>query len=84
MNQRPLSVIGPVGELLTLDAFLRPPGRWRNLQMAKRIPLDRLRDISRQRSIRTPHPAQRPEDSSEANAPELEKIEWPIRASVWL
>jgi len=52
--------------------------------MAKRIPLDRLRDISRQRSIRTPHPAQRPEDSSEANAPELEKIEWPIRASFWL
>jgi hypothetical protein len=52
--------------------------------MAKRIPLDRLRDISRQRSTRTPHPAQRPEDSSEANAPELEKIEWPIRASVWL
>ena len=29
MNQRPLSVIGPVGELLTLDALPAPnTGRW--------------------------------------------------------
>jgi len=47
-------------------------------QMTKRIPLDRLRDVSKQRSIRRPGwshaPVERIADEREAAL----KVEWPI------
>jgi hypothetical protein len=48
--------------------------------MTKRIPLDRLREISRQRAIRRPHVLQRQGSQADA-ADEAEPriIEWPVR-----
>jgi hypothetical protein len=43
--------------------------------MAKAIPLNRLRDISRQRAIRRPTAADRTMEEAEAPA---EPVEWPI------
>jgi hypothetical protein len=47
--------------------------------MTKRIPLDRLRDISKQRSIRSPQVLQRgSEQTDERERTEPNRIEWPL------
>jgi hypothetical protein len=53
--------------------------------MTKRIPLDRLREISRQRSIRGEHvPPVRSDEPDPPDGVEPDRIEWPIRTSLWL
>lgn len=51
--------------------------------MSKKIPLERLRHISKQRSIRSqeiaPDPATEPGHQAQPLA-----AEWPIRSSLWL
>lgn len=49
--------------------------------MTKPVPLNRLRDISKQRSIRMPRAPQLPElDGSDEH--EALSVEWPVRALV--
>jgi len=48
--------------------------------MSRKVPLGRLRDISRQRSIRKPRAIGEPDDPLEpAAAGEALLIEWPLR-----
>jgi hypothetical protein len=47
--------------------------------MTKRIPLDRLRDISKQRSIRSAHMPQIRSEPDHPNDGEPVRFEWPIR-----
>jgi hypothetical protein len=54
----------------------------RILDMSKKISLERLRDISRQRPIRNPwQPLVR---TDEVPDPDQAPVEWPIRSSMWL
>jgi len=47
--------------------------------MSKGVSLDRLRDISRQRSIRTSNPAPVPIDRDKGDGTDrIERVEWPI------
>ena len=47
--------------------------------MSKGVSLDRLRDISRQRSIRTSNPAPVPIDrDNDRGSDRIERVEWPI------
>jgi hypothetical protein len=50
----------------------------RKAQMTKRIPLDRLRDVSKQRSIRRPGWSQAPSDRREEDGELALRVEWPI------
>jgi hypothetical protein len=50
----------------------------RKTQMTKRIPLDRLRDVSKQRSIRRPGWSQAPSDRREEDGEVALQVEWPI------
>lgn len=47
--------------------------------MSKRIPLDRLRDLSRQRPIRRPLPVSAPAEPSEPDLADSGiRTEWPV------
>jgi hypothetical protein len=46
--------------------------------MTKRVPLDRLRDVSKQRSIRRPGWSQMPNERIEEEAEVAVRLEWPI------
>lgn len=52
--------------------------------MSKKIPLDRLREISKQRSIRSTTLQEWPVDERSSEDPGSLEAEWPIRSSVWL
>ena len=46
--------------------------------MTRRIPLDRLRDVSKQRSIRRPGWSQAPSERIEHDGEVAVRVEWPI------
>lgn len=50
----------------------------RKTQMTKRIPLDRLRDVSKQRTIRRPGWSQAPDERIADEREVALKVEWPI------
>jgi len=46
--------------------------------MSRRVPLDRLRDVSKQRAIRRPGWSQASSERSEDDGEVAVKVEWPI------
>jgi hypothetical protein len=46
--------------------------------MSRRVPLDRLRDVSKQRSIRRPGWSQAPGERIEDDGEVAVRVEWPI------
>ena len=46
--------------------------------MSRRVPLDRLRDVSKQRSIRRPGWSQAPSERREDDGDLALRVEWPI------
>lgn len=51
--------------------------------MSKKVRLERLREISKQRSVRTLHGENRDVEAGTDSGAPLED-EWPIRSSLWL
>lgn len=52
--------------------------------MTKRIPLERLRDVSRQRPLREPRHPQKSDLPDRLENHEPAQVEWPVPACLWL